>query len=123
MRALHRFYTVVVFILLASLDNVAIGLVPPLFDPIGNALDVPEAAISAVVGVSDLVSASASVGWADVGDRANRKLLLMACTLSWAAGTSGTAVTDTFAGFSAAQMLAALGLGAVGSVGFSVVSD
>ena len=27
---LHRFYSVLVFIVLASLDNVAIGLVPPL---------------------------------------------------------------------------------------------
>ena len=73
----HRFYTVVVFILLASLDNVAIGLVPPLFKPIGQALDVPEAAVGFVTAVSYLTSAVAAVGWAYVGDRANRKFLLM----------------------------------------------
>jgi len=119
----HRIYTVVVFILLASLDNVAIGLVPPLFKPIGRALDVPEAAVGFVTAVSYLVSALAAVGWAYVGDRANRKFLLMTGTTIWAAGAAGTAYIDTFGGFLAAQMLAALGLGAVGSVGFSVVSD
>lgn len=119
----HRTYTVVVFIILASLDNVAIGLVPPLFKPIGQALDVPEAAVGLVTAVSYLVSALAAVAWAYVGDRANRKSVLMSGTLIWAAGTAGTALTGSFAGFFAAQMLAAVGLGAVGSVGFSVVSD
>ena len=32
----HRLYTVVVFIVLASLDNVAAGLVPPLYTPIAQ---------------------------------------------------------------------------------------
>ena len=45
---MHRAYTVAVFVILASLDNVAIGLVPPLYDPIGAALDVPEGAVAAV---------------------------------------------------------------------------
>lgn len=122
-RRWRRTYTVVVFIILASLDNVAIGLVPPLFRPIGQSLGVPEAAVGLVTAVSYLVSALAAVGWAYVGDRANRKSLLMSGTLIWSAGTAGTAVVGGYGGFFAAQMLAALGLGAVGSVGFSVVSD
>src|SRR5262245_30242764 len=72
-RRWRRVYTVVVFIILASLDNVAIGLVPPLFRPIGQSLGVPEAAVGLVTAVSYLVSALAAVGWAYVGDRANRK--------------------------------------------------
>jgi MFS family permease len=65
----------------------------------------------------------AAVGWAYVGDRANRKPLLMVGTLLWAGGTLGTALAGGFLGFLAAQALAAVGLGAVASVGFSVVSD
>jgi MFS family permease len=119
----HRIYSVVVFIALASLDNVAIGLVPPLYSPIADDLGVREAAIGLVTAVSFLLTAVAAVGWAYVGDRTNRKPLLMIGTLLWAAGTGGTALVNSYAGFFAAQALAAVGLGAVASVGFSVVSD
>ena len=119
----HRLYTVVVFIVLASLDNVAIGLVPPLYQPISQTLGVREAAISAATAATYLVSAFASVGWAYAGDRANRKPLLMLGTLIWALGTLGTALSPNYAAFLAAQVIGAVGLGAVGSVGFSVVSD
>src|SRR6185369_5756360 len=119
----HRLYTVVVFIVLASLDNVAIGLVPPLYQPIAASFDVAEAAVSAATAATYLVSAFASVAWAYAGDRTDRKPLLMLGTLIWAAGTLGSAVAPSYLVFLAAQIVGAIGLGAVGSVGFSVVSD
>lgn len=119
----HRRYSVVVFIVLASLDNVAIGLTPPLYSPISDDLGVPEAAVSLVTAITFLVTAVAAVGWAYVGDRGNRKPLLMVGTLLWAAGTGGTALAGGYAGFLAAQVIGSFGLGAVASVGFSVVSD
>ena len=122
-RRSHRLYTVVVFIVLASLDNVAIGLVPPLYTPISKQFGVGEGAIAAVTAATYLVSAVASVAWAYAGDRANRKPLLMMGTLIWAAGTLATAVAPNYLLFLAAQIVGAVGLGAVGSVGFSVVSD
>jgi MFS family permease len=121
--AVQRFYSVLVFVVLASLDNVAIGLVPPLYAPIGGAFDVPERAIGYVTAASFLVSAVAAVGWAYFGDRTNRKPLLMIGTLLWAAGTAGSGFAGGYPTFFAAQLIAAVGLGAVGSVGFSVVTD
>ncbi|GHJ14442.1 MFS transporter [Micromonospora sp. AKA38] len=121
--AAHRFYSVVVFVVLASLDNVAIGLVPPLYGPISGALGVPQRLLGLVTAVSFLVSAVAAVGWAYVGDRTNRKPLLMVGTLIWAAGTGGSALAGHYSTFLVAQLVAAVGLGAVGSVGFSVVTD
>jgi MFS transporter, Spinster family, sphingosine-1-phosphate transporter len=121
--AIHRMYTVVVFIVLASLDNVAIGLVPPLYQRIAGGLGVSEVAIGFTTATTYVVSAVASVAWAYAGDRTNRKPLLMIGTLIWAAGTFGTAIAPNFAVFAAAQIFGAIGLGAVGSVGFSVVSD
>src|SRR6266540_3326908 len=113
--AVRRLYSVTVFIVLASLDNVAIGLVPPLYTPIGRALHQPESLVSLVTAISFLVTAVAAVGWAYVGDRTNRKPLLMIGTLVWSAGTGATALSGSFPAFLAAQILA--------SVGFSVVSD
>ncbi|WP_373868385.1 MFS transporter [Micromonospora yangpuensis] len=121
--AAHRLYSVVVFVILASLDNVAIGLVPPLYGPIAADLDVPQRMIGLVTAATFLVSAVAAVIWAYVGDRRDRKPLLMVGTLLWAAGTGGSALATSYPGFLAAQLLAAVGLGAVGSVGFSVVTD
>jgi MFS family permease len=120
---LRRRYTVVVFIVLASLDNVAIGLVPPLFTPISQWFHVAEGAVSFATGVTYLVSAIAAVAWAYYGDRTNRKQLLMLGTLIWSAGTLGAALSPSFAGYVLAQVVGAAGLGAVASVGFSVVSD
>nr|WP_246656153.1 MFS transporter [Dactylosporangium vinaceum] len=119
----HRVYSVVVFIILASLDNVAIGLVPPLYSPISRALGVGEGALGVVTAISYLVTAVAAVLWAYAGDRTDRKPVLMIGTLIWAAGTGGSALADGYWTFFATQLLAAVGLGAVGSVGFSVVSD
>jgi MFS family permease len=82
--AAHRFYSVVVFVVLASLDNVAIGLIPPLYGPISGALGVSQRLLGLVTAVSFLVSALAAVAWAYVGDRTDRKPLLMVGTLIWA---------------------------------------
>lgn len=120
---MHRVYSVVVFVVLASLDNVAIGLVPPLYSPISRALGVGEGALGVVTAISYLVTAVAAVAWAYAGDRTDRKPMLMIGTLIWAAGTGASVLGGGYWGFLAAQLFAAIGLGAVGSVGFSVVSD
>ncbi|HZM80096.1 MAG TPA: MFS transporter [Candidatus Limnocylindrales bacterium] len=120
---MHRIYTVVAFIVLASLDNVAIGLVPPLYTPIAADLGVSTSRIGFVTAASFLVTAIAAVVWAYYGDRTDRKRLLMAGTLIWSGGMYLSTLSDAYPAFFGAQMLASLGLGAVGSVGFSVVSD
>jgi MFS transporter, Spinster family, sphingosine-1-phosphate transporter len=119
----HRAYSVVVFVVLASLDNVAIGLVPPLYGAIGGGLGVGEGRIALVTAVMFLVSAAAAVLWAYAGDRTNRKPVLVAGTAIWVIGTAGTGLAGSYPSFLAAQSVAAIGLGAVASVSFAVVSD
>jgi MFS family permease len=119
----HRVYSVAVFIVLAALDNVAIALPPPLVSPISREFGVSEPAVAAAVAAGLLLAALAAVGWAYVGDRSNRKRLLMIGTLLWAAGMAATAAAPGYPAFLAALALAGVGLGAVASVGFSVVSD
>jgi len=55
----HRLYTVVVFIVLASLDNVAIGLVGPLVSPISDSMGVAEGTVIFALAATFLVSAVA----------------------------------------------------------------
>ncbi|MFC3384657.1 MFS transporter [Couchioplanes azureus] len=119
----HRAYSVVVFVVLASLDNVAIGLVPPLYGSIGADFGVGEAHIALATTVMFLISAVAAVGWAYAGDRTDRKPVLIAGTAIWVAGTAWSGLAGSYPSFLLAQVLAAFGLGGVASVSFSVVSD
>jgi MFS family permease len=119
----RRVYSVVVFIVLAALDNVAIALPPPLLSKISDDLGVGEPAVAGAVAVSLLLAAVSAVAWAYAGDRSDRKRLLMIGTVVWAAGMAATAYADGYPVFLAALAVAGVGLGAVASVGFSVVSD
>ncbi|WP_051167367.1 MFS transporter [Actinoplanes sp. N902-109] len=119
----HRAYSVVVFVVLASLDNVAIGLVPPLYGSIGDTFGVGEGHIALATTVMFLISAVAAIGWAYAGDRTDRKPVLIAGTAIWVAGTAWSGLAGSYPSFLLSQVLAAIGLGGVASVSFSVVSD
>jgi MFS family permease len=119
----HRVYSVVVFVILASLDNVAIGLVPPLYGSIGDTLGVGEGHIALATTIMFFVSAVAAIGFAYAGDRTDRKPVLMLGTAIWVAGTTWSGLAESYPSFLLAQILASFGLGAVASVSFAVVSD
>ncbi|WP_204297352.1 MFS transporter [Actinoplanes campanulatus] len=121
--SVHRAYSVVVFVILAALDNVAIGLVPPLYGSIGADLGVTEGHIALATTVMFLVSAVAAIGFAYVGDRTDRKPVLIVGTVIWVAGTAWSGLAGDYGQFLASQAVAAFGLGGVASVSFSVVSD
>src|SRR5690606_39729658 len=92
----RRAYTVAVFVVLAALDNVAIALPPPLLSPISDDLGVGEPAVAAAVAANLLITAVAAVAWGYLGDRSDRKRLLMVGTLLWAAGVGATTYVTTF---------------------------
>jgi MFS family permease len=119
----HRVYSVAVFVILASLDNVAIGLVPPLYGSIGDSFGVGEGHIALATTVMFLISAVAAIAWAYAGDRTDRKPVLIIGTAIWVAGTVWSGLSGGYASFLASQVVAAFGLGAVASVSFAVVSD
>ena len=119
----HRAYSVIVFVVLASLDNVAIGLVPPLYGSIADTFGVGEGHIALATTAMFLISAVAAIGFAYLGDRTNRKPVLIAGTVIWVLGTVWSGLADSYTSFLFSQVLAAFGLGGVASVSFSVVSD
>ena len=110
---MHRVYSVAVFVVLAALDNVAIGIVPPLYGSIGTELGVGEGHIALATTMMFLISAVAAIGFAYVGDRTDRKPVLIAGTVIWVAGTAWSGLAGSYPSFLAAQVLAAFGLGGV----------
>ena len=119
----HRAYSVVVFVVLASLDNVAITLVPPLYGSIGDTFGVAESHIALATTVMFAISAVAAIGFAYLGDRTDRKPVLLIGTGIWVIGTAWSGLCGGYGSFLMSQIFAAFGLGAVASVSFSVVSD
>ena len=112
-----------VFIVLASLDNAAIGILPPLYGVIAEDLSTSEFAIGVVTAVSILVAAVAAVGWGYLGDRSGRKRLLFYGTVVWSLGLLLSTTANGYFLFFALQVVAAVGLGCIASVGFSVLGD
>lgn len=119
----HVIFTVVVFVVLASLDNAAIGAIPAMVKPLSSAFEVSEAAITILTGAQILLTAVVGVAWGYAGDSRSRKRLLLWGTVIWAGALVASSTTTSFAVFVGWQMFVAVGLGSIASVGFSVVSD
>lgn len=119
----HRLFTLVVFVILASLDNAARGVFPPLYAVMARDLGVDESSLGFVSAVTILAVAVTGVLWGYWGDRGSRKRLLFYGTLIWSAAMFLTGLAQTYAQLFIFQLITAVGIGCIASVGFSVVSD
>lgn len=119
----HVLFTIVVFVVLASLDNAAIGVIPAMVISVAEGLDSSKTAVAVLTGASILVTGLTAAAWGYWGDRSSRKRLLLYGTGVWVAAVALSATADTFGAFAIWQLLTAVGLGSIASVGFSIVSD
>lgn len=119
----RRLAAFTVFVVLASLDNAAAGVLPPLYAIIARDLAASEASLGLVSAVYLLIVAVAAVGWGYRGDQRRRKPLLLYGTLLWGSAMALTAVSRNYFHFLLLQSITAVGVGAISSIGFSVVSD
>ena len=119
----HKIFTIAVFVIISSLDNAVIAIMPPLYGVIGRDLAVSEAALGFMTGARILVSATSAAVWGFWGDRTSRKRLLLYGTLTWSVALFFAGSAQNYGHLFSAMMVAAVGLGCVGSVGFSLASD
>lgn len=116
-------FTIAVFVVLASLDNAAIALIPNMVLPIAEQLETSEFAVGAITAIVILVTAVTAVAWGYWGDRASRKRLLLYGTAVWSAGAALSSTSQAFWQLLLWQTVTAVGLGSIASVGFAVISD
>lgn len=119
----HLVYTIVVFVVLASLDNAAIALIPSMVPQLRETFGVGTAAIGVLTGAQVLTTAVTAVAWGYLADQRDRKNLLLWGTLIWAVAIGLSGFTTSFSTLFLLQIVAGVGLGSIASVGFSVVSD
>jgi MFS family permease len=119
----HITYTIVVFVVLASLDNAAIAMILAMVKPVEQGIETSTAAIGVLFAAQTLVLAASAVFWGYAADAGSRKRLLVAGTLLWATAEALSTTATSFAQFFGWQMVVGIGLGSIASVGFSVISD
>lgn len=119
-------YTIIVFIIIAALDNAALALVPAILKSVAQGLGVPEVAeaiIAFPVALITLITAVTSFFWGYYGDKYSRKKLLLYGTILWATFIFLTTFSQNYGQFILFLSLAGIGLGCIASVGFSVIVD
>lgn len=119
----HISYTIVVFIVLASLDNAALAMLPSMVKSFNAGVGTSDAGIGVIVGLQVFVTALTALGWGYAGDARSRKPLLLWGTVIWSIAELLSATATSFWTLLLWQVAASFGLGAIASVGFSVVSD
>jgi MFS family permease len=119
----YRPFTFAVFVILASLDNAAAGVLPPLYALIARYFATNEATLGLITAVYILVTAASAAFWGYRGDQRNRKNLLFYGTLLWGSAMILTGSAQTFGQFLLFQVMTAVGVGCISSIGFSVISD
>lgn len=119
----HIVYTVVVFIVLASLDNAAIALIPSMIPQLQVTFGVGTALFGVLTATQIIVTAVTAVAWGYLADSGTRKRLLLWGTLIWTAAMAMSGYTTSFSVLFIAQIIAGVGLGSIATVGFSVISD
>ena len=112
-----------IFIVLASLDNAAASVLPPLYALIANGLNASEANLGLVTSGYILIVAASAALWGYYGDRGQRKRLLLLGTILWSGAMIGSGLATTFTQLVIFQAITAVGVGSISSIGFSVISD
>lgn len=122
-RNLGVIFTIFIFVALASLDHAVIGLFPPLFTSIASDLNINISSLGVISAVSYLVISVSSVFWGYLADRGKRKKLIITGTVLWSISVFLTAYSQSYIQLLTSQIITGIGLGCIGSIGYSVLSD
>ncbi len=120
---MRRIYTIIVFILVASIDNTVLALLPALTPTIRTDLQLSNQAVGLVGGLNLVIVAITALFWGYRSDVSDRRRLLITGTLAWALPLLVLQWTTSFATFLVLIALASVGLGCIATVGYSIITD
>lgn len=120
---MRRVYTVVLFVVMASIDNTVLALLPTLAPRIRNDLGVSNQALGLVIGANLVVVALTGLVWGYRSDQVDRRRLLIVGTLAWVAPVGLIPWSVSYRVLFGLMALAGLGLGCISTVGYSIITD
>lgn len=120
---MRRAYSVVLFVIMASIDNTTLALLPALAPSVRNEFGASNQAIGLIIGLNLLVVAVTALFWGYRSDQTERRKLLLIGTLAWAIPIGLVPLTSRAWEFGALLLIAGLGLGCISTVGYSIITD
>lgn len=120
---MRRLYTIVLFVVMASIDNTVLALLPTLAPRVAADLGVANRALGLVIGLNLAVVAVTGLFWGYRGDQTDRRRLLIAGTLAWVAPVALIPLSRSYVVLLILLLLAGLGLGCIATVGYSIITD
>ncbi len=121
--AFLRLFTITVFIILASIDNSVLDMASSLYPAMKPALNTSDFFLGLVNAFLIWIVASVAIWWGYLGDKGNRKRLLLMGTLIWSSSLVFTPIVSNEISWLVVQCVAGVGLACIASVGFSVIVD
>ncbi|MHA1338612.1 MAG: MFS transporter [Promethearchaeota archaeon] len=121
--AILKAFTIMVFIILASIDNAVLDMSSSIYWAIKISLNVNEFLLGIVNSALIWTVSITAVIWGYLGDRGNRKQLLLYGTGIWSFSFIFTPIIKNGVQWFIIEVIAGIGLGCIASVGFSVIVD
>ncbi|MFX0099037.1 MAG: MFS transporter [Candidatus Hodarchaeota archaeon] len=121
--AFLKSFTIFIFILLASIDNAAADMAPSVYWAMEGGLHTEEFLLGIVTAITTWIIAGSAVFWGFLGDKGNRKKLLLIGTAIWVSSLICTPLVKNILSWLIVDIIAGIGLGCIASVGFSVIVD
>lgn len=120
---MRRIYTVSLFVVMASIDNTVLALLPALTTRIGAELNVSSQDLGLAIGLNRVVLAITAVFWGYRGDQSDRRRLMILGTLTWVVPIGLIVLVRSYTQLLGLMLAAGLGLGCISTVGYSVITD
>jgi MFS family permease len=119
----RRIYTVLLFVVMASIDNTVLVLLPSMSLRIGSEFGVSSQELGWAIGLNRVLLAITAVFWGYRGDQSDRRRLMIVGTLTWVVPIALVLLSSSFSQLFLLIILAGLGLGCISTVGYSVITD
>lgn len=120
---MRRIYTVALFVVMASIDNTVLALLPTTTPRIREELGVSNQALGIVIALNLAIVALTGLFWGYRSDQGDRRRLLILGTLAWVLPVGLVPLTGSYGMFLLLMSLAGLGLGCISTVGYSIITD
>ncbi|HEX6287622.1 MAG TPA: MFS transporter [Herpetosiphonaceae bacterium] len=120
---MRRIYTVILFVVMASIDNTVLALLPAQTSRIGMELNVGSQSLGWVIGLNRVALAITAVFWGYRSDQSDRRRLMILGTLTWVIPIALVTLSRSYMQFFMLMLAAGLGLGCISTVGYSVITD
>jgi MFS transporter, Spinster family, sphingosine-1-phosphate transporter len=129
--AFLRLFTISVFLILASIDNCVLDMASSVYWAMETAIMTsttflgltPTEFLGLVNSLLIWIVAGLAIWWGYLGDKGNRKRLLLIGTLIWSSSLLFTPLVFNEISWLVVQCIAGIGLACIASVGFSVIVD